>query len=929
MAAAVVLVLMLGMFFQVPSAEGKVTVHGVTITTDKSSYTIGSEAIATAVLDYTGSKKELQSVNFTWYYPNGTIAKSDPSVAPDGTGTAYSAFTTDFVGNDYTMNATYSGDTSIFDEADFDVVPAPPSNMVSGEITVDTTWTLSNSPYIVLDNVSVGIGVTLRIEPGVVVEFKDRTSLTINGTLMAEGNQTNMITFTSNNSDPQPGDWKWINFNDAHDNSYLSYCRIEYCDHGINIFQCSPDVTYNLVRDVLIDGIRAYESSSFIGYNTITGIVYPYGGNKGINLRGLCDTTIEGNVVTEVEEYGIKVKNSNPFITQNYISGSYYNIDCERSNGTIFENTLDNAEITGIRLRECSDIYLTNNTIQGSARKGIECDWSSPTISGNVILENGGTGLDDSGIYLYKSEDAAIVDNYLEDNKNGIYSKNSNFSYISGNEVINSTEDGFYADNSHEIELENNIIDGSKNGIYIKDSVNVSLLDDTVTNSQGWGIYLFETHGFSMDDGRISHSGNGTYLHSSEAVFTKGSLSRISNTYLYLTQNSILTTKDTTFLGTAVQVLGGCKLIVKNSFWVFVEDVSYMPFKGASVQVLDGDVIVYSTETEDNGYCGPLLVTDRIYNGSSTATENVTTVSVENGSSEFENNPRDVDMSNSFHLEIFGPSNPLSLEITYPTNNSLVFDTINITGTASTLSGDILYVDVYIEPGTGWWTPAYPSPMTAIDLTGDWSQWYLEFDTRILPNDGLYKITASSSIAYKPHFSSHTVWVKVDNIGNKGPIVNFTSHTSGDLVNGTITLEGTAFDYDGFIQYVEVSVGNDSFARATDTGVNWSTWSFEINTTAYSNGTYTINVTAFDNASQGESYWIDLVFKNENTTGNGEQNGEDGEDGDVKDDEESDFSLLIILVIIVIVALLLIIIILKKRKTTDEDLEPEEEEELG
>jgi len=913
-AAAVVILMIAGMFLQVPQAEAKVTVHGITVTMDKSSYTIGSEAIATAELEYTGNKKELQPVDFTWYYPNGSVAKSDPSVAPDGKGKAYSAFTTDFVGNGYTLNATYSGDTTIFDEAGFEVVAAPPSNMVSGEITADTTWTIANSPYIILDNVSVINGVTLMIEPGVVVEFKDTTSLTINGTLIAEGTQTNMITFTSNNTNPQPGDWEWINFIEAHDDSTISYCRIEYCYFGVNIFQCSPDVTHNLIRDVLRDGIRAYDSSSYIGYNTITEIVHTYVGNKGINLLGFCDTTIEGNTITRVEEYGIKVTDSNPSITENYISGSYYNIDCYRSDGMISENILDNAEIAGIRLRECGDISIDDNTVQGSVRKGIECDWSMPTVSNNLILENGGTGLDDGGIYLYKCEDAAVLNNYLEDNKYGIYSKNSNFTRISGNEVVNSTADGFYADSSRELRLESNIFDGNINGIYIKDSANVSLLDDTITNSQNKGIYLFNTVGFSMEEGSISDCGNGTYMHSSDAVFTNSSLRDISNTYLYLTQGSILTSINTGFSGTDVQVLGGCRLIVKNYLSVYVEDEINYRFMGARVEVFDGNVTVYSTQTDDEGYCRYLLLTDRIYNGSNTATENVTTVNVENGSSEFENNPREVDMYRS-HLEEFLQGNPLSLEITYPANNSLVFDIINITGTVSFPIFEIIYidVDVSVQHHTGW-SLDYPSFMRVKYLTLNRTEWYLEFDTRTLPTDGVHNIIVRASIRHHSLFQS--VWVNVDNIGNKPPVVNFTSHASGDVVNGTVTIEGTAFDYDGSIQYVEVSVGNESYVRAVNTGVNWSTWSFEITSTDYPDGTYTFNVTAVDNASQEGLYWIDLVFNNEETDVDGDP---DGEDGGAEDNEVTDFLMLYVLIIVIIITLLAVLLSLRKMKAYEDD----------
>lgn len=921
MATAVALVLMLGMFSQVPNTEAKVTVHSVTVTTDKSTYTIGSEAIATAVLDYTGSKKDLQPVNFTWYYPNGTIAKSDPNVTTGGTGTAYSAFTTDFVGGFFTVNVTYTGDITIFDEAEFDVIPAPPSNMVSGKITVDTEWTVINSPYIILDNVSVEEGVILTIGSGVVVEFKDLTSLTVNGTLVAEGIQTDMITFTSNNSNPQPGDWNWINFNEAGDDSIISYCRIEYSYYGINIYQCSPVVTNNLIRDVEHEGIRAYRSGSFIGFNTITEIVHTYVGNKGINLLGFCKTTIQENIITHVEEYGIKVSDSNPIITNNYISESYYNINCERSNGTISENILDNADIAGIRLMECEDIFLTNNTIQGSGRKGIECDWSSPTISDNLILENGGTGLDDSGIYLYKSENSTIVNNYLEDNVYGIYSKNSNFSFLSENEVINSTEDGFYADNSIGFELEYNVFDGGDNGLFLLDSINFSLYNDDFTNFADRGIYLLNTTGFSMERGSIIQCENGIYMHSSDAVISNSTILDISNTKFYLTQGSIMTTINSIVSDSSVQVLGGCELIVKNYLSVYVEDASFLPFEGASVEVSDGDTIVHSTQTGEDGYRLWLLVTDRIYYGSNTAIENVTTVKVENGSSDFENNPREVDMHMA-HIELFVQGNPLSIEITAPTNLSLVFDTINITGTASTLIGDISDVTIYIEPGTGWVTPDYPAPMTAIDLTGDWSQWYLEFDTRIIPNDGLYKITASTSIAYRPHYAHYSVWVYVDNIGNKPPVVNITSHSHGEIVNRTITLEGTAFDYDGSIQYVEVSVGNQSFARATDTGVNWSTWSFEINTSAFPNGTHRINARAFDNASQEAGYRIELVFMNENATVNGEQNGEDG---DEESDDEDDFEYFYYIFILVIIAtIILLFFILKKRTEGKEETEEDE-----
>lgn len=200
-----------------------------------------------------------------------------------------------------------TGTTECADPTD----PAAPTEIVSGNIDADTTWTCDKIWGLAPDTQVTVNGAVLTIEPGTTIKGTGGSALIIekDARLEAEGTADAPIVFTSAQPDPAPGDWGGVVFlgeaiinleggvgqaegfvnaptyggdNAAHDCGTLAYVRVEYGGfalsegnelNGITFYACGTDTTVHHVQSHMgsDDGIEWFGGGFDVDHVVVTG----------------------------------------------------------------------------------------------------------------------------------------------------------------------------------------------------------------------------------------------------------------------------------------------------------------------------------------------------------------------------------------------------------------------------------------------------------------------------------------------------------------------------------------------------------------------------------------------------------------------------------------------------------------------------------
>lgn len=393
---------------------------------------------------------------------------------------------------------------------------APAYTEVGGPIISDTTWTKAQSPYIVVANVEVWQGVTLTIEPGVVVKFNKDKLLQVNGTLIARGSADRTIVFTSNQPSPQKGDWGNIMFTDSSTDAtfdgagnYTGGSVLEYCvvEHGrneeiggaIQTDRASPLIDHCTVRNnnIGIWAVSANESPIVIRNNTVS-CNSTWRGGGGIKVW---NGTVTRNLVSANSATGYYVRGGGihaygSMVTENIVSGNSAT-GGRGSGGGIYA---EDSTVTGniVSGNSASDSYGDSDG-RGGGIYAKDSTITSNTVRGNSAAFSYDCWRGDLGGGIHASH-STVMSNTVSGNSvtcgdvsysgGGIY---ASYSPVTGNIVSTNSGGGIRAESSP---VKRNTVSGNLanygGGIYASDSpVMDNIVSGNTASGEGGGIDAF------------------------------------------------------------------------------------------------------------------------------------------------------------------------------------------------------------------------------------------------------------------------------------------------------------------------------------------------------------------------------------------------------------------------------------------------------
>ncbi len=297
-------------------------------------------------------------------------------------------------------------------------------------------WNLGDAPYHVTGDIIVPAGETLTIEAGIEVNFQGYYKLTVLGTLIANGTETDSVFFTTNN---QSTGWGGIslgqskngNITAASGISSFSYCKFEY---GKTFTEDGDDDDLDgnggAVRMINSDAVYnncIFSNNTSFQAEGMGGAVYGFNtGNEDNPLTMFTNCKFVGNVgyseggaIKFTSDFNTEIKNCE-FInnTTNYGGGAicFYSVVDTKVINCLFVNNKTNYDSGGAIKSlgvATNTIFFKNCTIVGNEASGGSGGGAALYYADvdfvNCIAYNNSAQYDDDNVYIDAGGSTATV----------------------------------------------------------------------------------------------------------------------------------------------------------------------------------------------------------------------------------------------------------------------------------------------------------------------------------------------------------------------------------------------------------------------------------------------------------------------------------------------------------------------------------------
>ena len=286
--------------------------------------------------------------------------------------------------------------------------------------------------------------------------------------------------------------------------------NVSYNRFGINYFNTTGSILSNTVNHNINGGIGGpFCHDIIVRYNTVeenTGGSYP----MGISFGNIYSLTLSDNIVARNGAGGIDVQNLN--------------------HGTFVNNTVSDNENTGINIHESNDFTIDGNHADHQLNNsGISAANSNlVTVIRNNVRDNLG-----NGIWYHNVTTGSILDNIAINNSNagigGYHSTSINVGNNTANENIGPEwSAGISFSSSDSINVHDN--SGYRNGdggISLDGTSHSFVVNNTASENGQMGISISNSNNILVDNNKVNHQVNG------------GGISLADSTLLNTTRNNV------------------------------------------------------------------------------------------------------------------------------------------------------------------------------------------------------------------------------------------------------------------------------------------------------------------------------------------------------------------------------------------------------